>query len=91
MGVAKEYDGLAEGASFGPGAAFSLPAGPRRSQRYACGRQVAAALPGTEIYPYRKAIVHGEGASFSPGAAFSLPAGKGFRVQGSILRFWGRG
>ena len=34
-------------------AAFSLFAGPRRSLCYACGRQSAAALPETAIYPLR--------------------------------------
>ncbi len=36
-------------------AAFSLPAGPRRSLGYACGRQVAAALPENKIYPFKTA------------------------------------
>ncbi len=53
-------------------AAFSLPAGPRRSFGYACGRQVAAALPENKIYPFKTASnLENKGGFFCVRAAFS--------------------
>ncbi|MDJ0888080.1 MAG: hypothetical protein QNI89_12295, partial [Desulfobacterales bacterium] len=43
--------GIPTGGIFRSQAAFSLFVGPRRSIIYACGRQIAAAWPETEIYP----------------------------------------